>query len=135
MSLKLYFLRHGQTDCSRDDAFCGSIDALLTPDGFEMAEAFASAYRSTPWAAVYSSPMQRTIATAGPLCKVLGLEAQLREGLKEIDYGKWEGCSKTQVDGDYHDDYLRWLADPAWNAPTGGELAVTIAARALMVIE
>lgn len=135
MSLKLYFLRHGQTDCSRDDAFCGSIDALLTPAGFEMAEAFAAAYRSTPWAAIYSSPMQRTIATASPLCKALGFEAQLREGLKEIDYGKWEGRSKEQVDGDYHDDYLRWLADPAWNAPTGGELAVTIAARALMVIE
>lgn len=32
-------------------------------------------------------------------------------------------------------DYIRWSADPAWYAPTGGEMAVTIASRALQVIE
>jgi broad specificity phosphatase PhoE len=55
-----------------------------------MAEAFAQAYRSIPWTAAYVSPMKRTIATARPLCEVLGLEMQLRDGLKEIRYGKWE---------------------------------------------
>src|SRR5437762_6834423 len=35
----------------------------------------------------------------------------------------------------FHDDYLPWVADPAWNPPTGGETAVTVAQRALRVIE
>src|SRR5205085_4940998 len=39
------------------------------------------------------------------------------------------------VDRDYHDDYIRWTADPAWYPPTGGETAVTIAGRVLPVIE
>ncbi len=135
MSLKLYLLRHGQTIFSRQNAFCGSIDPELTQSGMEMAQAFAHAYRTTPWTAIFCSPMQRTQATAKPLCEALGMQLQLRDGLKEINYGKWEGQSVETVSQDYHDDYIRWLADPAWYPPTGGELAVAIAARAMLVIE
>ena len=135
MSLKLYFLRHGQTACSRENLFCGASDPALTPEGVEMAEAFATVYSSTPWSAIFSSPMQRTITTAQPLCDALGIEMELRDGLKEISYGKWEGQTVETVTRDYHDDYIRWSADPAWHSPTGGELAVAIAARAMLVIE
>ncbi|HEY9671106.1 MAG TPA: histidine phosphatase family protein [Waterburya sp.] len=135
MSLKLYFLRHGQTDCSRVNAFCGSIDAELTPEGREMAQGFATAYQSTRWEAIYCSPMGRTIATAKPLCEAVGIQPELRDGLKEINYGQWEGKTPEAVSQDYHDDYIRWQADPAWYPPTGGELAVAIAHRSLQVIE
>ncbi|MGA8894144.1 MAG: histidine phosphatase family protein, partial [Planktothrix agardhii] len=42
------------------------------------------------------------------------------EGLKEIAYGEWEGKLPQTVNENYHDDYVRWLTDPGWNAPTGG---------------
>ena len=29
------------------------------------------------------------------------------------------------VDREFHDDYVRWTADPAWNPPTGGEPAIS----------
>lgn len=135
MSLNLYLLRHGQTASSRDNVFCGSIDPELTSDGLAMARAFAEVYKSRPWAAVFTSPMRRAVATARPLCEVAGIEAQPREGLKEINYGRWEGQSVEVVSKDFHDDYVRWTADPAWNPPTGGEAAVTIASRAMQVIE
>ncbi len=136
MSLKLYFLRHGQTSFSRDNAFCGSgMDPELTSDGSAMALAFAQAYKSTPWQAVYCSPLQRALETARPLCAELSLEPQQRDGLKEIGYGAWEGHSVEEVSRDHHGDYLRWTADPAWNAPTAGEPAIAIAGRALAVIE
>jgi probable phosphoglycerate mutase len=135
LSLKLYFLRHGQTDCSRVNAFCGSVDPELTPEGLEMAQGFAAAYQAIPWTAIFCSPMRRTIATAKPLCEAIGMTPELREGLKEINYGKWEGKTPETVSRDYHDDYIRWLADPAWYPPTEGELAVAIAYRALQVID
>ena len=100
-----------------------------------MAQAFAAAYRSTPWTAIFCSPMQRTVATAKPLSEALGMPLEQREGLKEINYGKWEGQSVETVSRDYHDDYIRWSADPAWYPPTDGELAVAIASRAILVIE
>jgi broad specificity phosphatase PhoE len=136
MSLTLYLLRHGQTPLSREDVFCGSgLDPELTPEGLQMANAFASAYRSKPWRAIYSSALRRCQATAQPLCDELGTAMQVRADLNEIGYGKWEGHTKEQVARDYHDDYVSWLADPAWHAPTGGELAIVVARRSLRVID
>lgn len=100
-----------------------------------MARAFHVSYESKCWRAIYSSPLRRTIVTARPLCNTLGIELQARDGLKEIGYGEWEGKTKATVEREYHDDYLSWLADPAWHPPTGGELAVMIERRALEVIE
>jgi broad specificity phosphatase PhoE len=136
MSLTLYLLRHGQTPLSREDVFCGSgLDPELTAEGLKMAQAFSDAYRSKPWRAIYSSNLQRAINTARPLCEAVGLEPQARDELNEIAYGKWEGQTRETVAREYHDDYVSWLADPAWHAPTGGELAITIARRGVQMID
>ncbi len=134
MSLKLFFLRHGQTEFSKDNTYCGDLNPDLTPEGSTMAAAFAKAYQAIPWQAVYVSPMKRTIATARPLCDAIGLDMQLREGLKEIGYGKWEGLTVEDVNRDFHEDYVQWLTEPAWNPPTGGETAVQVASRASLVV-
>lgn len=136
VSLKIYFLRHGQTTSSRDNVFCGSgTDVELTSEGLEMARAFADVYRSTPWNAIYCSPLKRTVATARALSDAIGMKMDVRDGLKEIHYGKWEGQPAEVVDAQYHDDHIRWKADPAWYAPTGGEPVMVIARRGLEVVE
>ena len=134
MSLTLYFLRHGETAYSKTGAYCGEVDAELTPDGVRMAKAFAEVYRLVPWTAAYVSPMKRTIATAQPLCDALGFKMELRPGLEEMRYGKWEDKTVEFVKEHYWDDYIHWLAEPAWNPPTGGETSVEIASRASLVI-
>src|SRR6266513_1291938 len=128
MKLTLYLLRHGQTALSREDTFCGSgLDPELTPEGLQMAQAFASTYSVKPWRAVYSSSLRRGVTTAQPLCDELKISMQVRPDLNEIGYGKWEGQAREAVAREYHDDYVSWLADPAWHAPTRGELAITVA--------
>jgi len=135
MSLTLYFLRHGQTTLSRDDNFCGSgLDPELTAEGLQMAEAFARYYQSKSWAAIYASSLRRTRQTAQPLCDLVKIKPEARDDLQEIAYGRWEGLSKEAVAEKYKDDYVKWLADPAKNAPTGGELATTVAERALRAV-
>ena len=129
MSLKIYFLRHGETTSSQTGGYCGILDIDLTTEGVSMAKDFAAAYKSVPWTAVFASPLQRTVATAKPLCDSVGIEMQLREGLKEIAYGQWEGKTPTEVNQEFHDEYVRWLADPGWNSPTGGEKGIDIARR------
>lgn len=135
MSLTMYFLRHGQTAASRSNAFCGSIDPDLTAEGREMAQEFAAAYKKLKWAAVFCSPMKRARDTGRPLCEAIGIEPQVRDGLKEINYGKWEGKSVEEVEKQFHDDYIKWLADPGWNPPTDGEPAVAISHRVVQVME
>jgi broad specificity phosphatase PhoE len=135
MGLTIYFLRHGETAASQTGVYCGSLDVDLTPEGYQMAEDFAATYRSLPWAAVFSSPLRRTRLTAKVLCDALGMKMQQREGLKEIAYGEWEGKNPEEVSREFHDDYIRWLADPGWNAPTGGEKGIEIARRSSLVLE
>ena len=134
MSLKLHFLRHGETTYSQTGGYCGEIDPDLTAEGHLMAADFGKAHQDVDWEAIYVSPMRRTIATAKPLCDAIGMEMQLRDGLKEIRYGKWEGKTQQEVQSEFHDDYINWLTEPAWNPPTGGETSVQIASRASLVI-
>ena len=66
--LRLHLLRHGQTDSSRGNLFCGRrLDPPLTEEGLAMAASFAAAYRDRRWAGLYSSPLRRAVTTAQPL--------------------------------------------------------------------
>ena len=134
MSLNLYFLRHGETTHSQTGGYCGFLDPELTPSGQQMAQSLATAYQELPWAAIFSSPMKRTIATAKSLCEAVGLKLQCREGLKELFYGDWEDRTPEDVQKHHPEDYVQWLTEPAWNAPTGGETAVQVASRSALVI-
>jgi len=135
MSLKIYFLRHGETASSQTGGFCGELDQELTAIGEQMAAAFADTYKSMEWKAVFVSPMKRTMATAKPICDAIGQEMQLRAGLKEMNFGQWEGKTKEQVKQEYLEDYINWLTEPAWNPPTGGgETATEVASRASLVM-
>jgi broad specificity phosphatase PhoE len=134
MSLTLYLLRHGETTFSQTGGYCGSLDPDLTESGAEMAGEFAAKYRDTAWEAVYVSPMRRTRQTAAPLCREMGREPQIRDGLREISYGEWEGRTAEDVRANDRETYVRWMTEPAWNAPPGGETALQIESRASPVV-
>ena len=134
MTLNLYLLRHGETTFSQSGNFCGETNAELTPEGVQMAEAFADVYQKLKWEAVYASPMKRTVATAKPFCDAIGIDMQLRDGLREGSYVEWEGKSKQFAQENYTENFVIWLTEPAWNAPIGGETAVDIANRSMPVI-
>lgn len=136
MTLNIYFLRHGQTASSRANVYCGSgSNPDLTPDGVAMAEAFAAAYSGMSWQAIYTSPLNRAVETARPISAATGIEPLIRDELAEISYGAWEEKTVATVNTEYHDDYVRWVADPAWNPPTGGETAIAIATRVLNFVD
>ena len=92
MSLTLYFLRHGQTALSRDDVFCGSgLDPELTPEGLQMAHAFAAAYRAKPWLAVFN--LCNELSTRPGHFVMHGIT--LRRGPDLNDrYGQWKSDHK-----------------------------------------
>jgi broad specificity phosphatase PhoE len=135
MGLMIYFLRHGETTASQTGGYCGGLDPELTPTGRLMAEDFADRHASLPWTAVLSSPLGRAVATAKPLCEATGIRMQVKDGLKEIAFGQWEGKTPEYVNREFHDDYIRWLTDPGWNAPTGGQRGIEVARNSSRVIE
>lgn len=128
-------VRHGQTQFSLEDRFCGSIDPPLNAVGERMADAFGEAYAKMPWVAIYASPMKRTRQTGEALAKRVGLELTIDEGLREIGYGAWESLRHDDAKARFPDQYAYWSEDVASRGTPGGETAFQVAARAVPVIE
>jgi probable phosphoglycerate mutase len=133
MGLTLYFVRHGQTDYSVANRFCGSIDPPLNEVGLRMAEALAT--RTERWDAIFASPMLRTRQTAAPTAEKQRLEVQLDDRLREIAYGEWEGRAEADVEREDGTRFHSWAAHPGQVSPPGGENAREIADRSLAAID
>jgi len=133
--LELYLIRHGQTDFSRENRFCGSIDPPLNDIGLRMAEAFGAAYASKTWDGIYASPSLRARQTAAPLVAHVHVQPVLDDGLREIAYGEWESLKHEEAKAKWPEVYAYWAADTASRATPGGETAFMVAARAAPVIE
>src|SRR5947209_1422553 len=129
--LSLYLVRHGQTDFSLANKFCGSIDPPLNATGLKMAEALAAKYGGEKWDAIYASGKLRARQTAEPTARRAGLDVRVEDGLREIAYGEWEGRAEAEVESADAQRFHDWAAHPALVAPPGGETAKEIAARAL----
>ncbi len=135
MPLRLYLLRNAETDYCRTGRYCSRDGVHLTERGRQMADYFAKRYRHVTWAALFCSPLKHAAETVHPLCNVTGMELQVRDDLRELSFGKWEGMAPRDVNHLFHDDYIRWLADPAWNSPTRGEKGIRVARRCSDVLE
>jgi len=92
-SARVYLIRHGRTGGNKQ-RYVGWEDVPLDEVGREQAASVASLLAGARMDAVYSSPLSRARDTAGPLAEQCGVEVQVREELKEIDYGHYQGVLK-----------------------------------------
>ncbi|MEU0083556.1 bifunctional RNase H/acid phosphatase [Streptomyces sp. NPDC006274] len=125
-------LRHGETVLTPEKRFSGSggSDPVLSAVGRRQAEAVAAALaeRGTIQEIV-SSPLRRCRETADAVAARLGLGVTLEEGLRETDFGAWEGLTYAEVRDRYPDDLDAWLASPKATPTGGGESFATVARR------
>ena len=128
---RIFLVRHGSTVLSAEDRFAGSTDVELSDEGRAQAARLGERLRNEELAAVYASPMQRTRETASILAAPHRLEVQTRDGLREIDHGRWEQMTRSEVENRYAEEYAAWEADPFTFAPQGGEAGIAVMARAL----
>jgi broad specificity phosphatase PhoE len=133
-STRLFLIRHGTTQLSAEDRFAGATDVALSAEGREQARRLGERLAGERFAALYASPLGRTLETARILARPHGLEPVAVEGLREIDHGRWEGLRRSEVEQRFHDEYQAWEEDPYTFAPQGGESGVSVVARALPVL-
>jgi probable phosphoglycerate mutase len=134
MTTRLLFVRHGATTLSAEDRFAGSTDVELSDEGRRQAECLAARLANEKLAAVYASPLGRTVHTAQILAAPHALSPILRDGLREIDHGHWEGKTREEVSASFGSEYQAWEGDPFTFAPSGGESGLSVMARALPVV-
>ncbi len=92
---ELWLVRHGETAWSLSGAHTSRTDIPLTERGRERAEQLREYLKETKFDAVFESPMQRARET----CAIAGFGdvAHVEEGLREWDYGVYEGKTTKEI--------------------------------------
>ncbi|MFF8956243.1 bifunctional RNase H/acid phosphatase [Streptomyces sp. NPDC014894] len=118
----LVLLRHGETALTPEKRFSGSGggDPSLSAAGRRQAEAVAAALAARGTVQeIVSSPLKRCRETAEAVAARLNLDVRVEDGLRETDFGAWEGLTFAEVQERYADDLAAWLGSTK-AAPTGG---------------
>jgi Fructose-2,6-bisphosphatase len=131
VTTRIFLVRHGATELTAEDRFAGATDVLLSDSGREQARLLGIRLAGEPLAAVYASPMRRTIVTAELASAPHHLPVTPMEGLREINHGRWEGKTRAEVEREFPEEYARYEHDPYSFAPAGGETGLAVTARAL----
>ncbi|MFB7392641.1 bifunctional RNase H/acid phosphatase [Streptomyces sp. NPDC056191] len=125
-------LRHGETALTPEKRFSGSggTDPELSAAGLRQAEAVAEALAARGTIQeIVSSPLTRCRQTAAAVAARLGLDVRVEQGLRETDFGAWEGLTFGEVRERYPEDLDAWLASPKAAPTGGGESFATVARR------
>jgi broad specificity phosphatase PhoE len=126
----LWLIRHGQTDWNLEGRYQGQSDAPLNAAGRAQAETLARQLTGKPFAALYSSDLQRARETAEIIGASVGLSPQGDVRLREINQGEWEGQLVTEIIARYQQAWAERKADPLGARAPGGESVAEVAARA-----
>jgi broad specificity phosphatase PhoE/ribonuclease HI len=118
-------LRHGQTPLSIEKRFSGTGDPSLTDVGLAQARAAADRLRTSAATAVVSSPLTRARQTAAAVASALGVDVEVEDGLRETDFGDWEGYTFAEVRGRWPREMEAWLSSTAVAPPFGESFDAT----------
>ncbi|MEV0218164.1 bifunctional RNase H/acid phosphatase [Streptomyces sp. NPDC050704] len=125
-------LRHGETPLTPQKRFSGSggSNPALSDVGRHQAERVAEslAARGTVQD-IISSPLARCRETAEIVAARLGLDVRIEDGLRETDFGAWEGLTFGEVRERYPDDMSAWLSAPDAEPTGGGESFAAVERR------
>ncbi len=120
-SVRLLLVRHGQTPFNRDLKLQGKTNEGLTSLGIRQATALAQALRSESPAAVYSSPLKRSLETDGLIASAHNITAKINSGLAEMDIGLLDGLTYKEISEKFPEFVRLWESDPTKAVPPSGE--------------
>ena len=110
---KLILTRHGHVEGIEPEQFRGRTDLPLTELGRTQAKAVASRIAAS-WApvAIYTSPMDRCVATADAIAEACHVKPHVLDDLNDLDYGLWQGQTYDSVSRAWPDQFAAWQSTP-----------------------
>jgi broad specificity phosphatase PhoE len=123
---ELLLARHGETEWSASGRHTSRTDLPLTDNGRQLARRWSPLLGDREFALVLTSPLRRAVET----CELAGLgdHAEVRDELREWDYGEYEGITTAEIQ----------RKRPGWSlwrdGCPNGEIAADVGRRADRVI-
>jgi broad specificity phosphatase PhoE len=110
--LTVHLVRHGQSQFNAMGRVQGHTNSPLTPQGHAQARATGEALRGRGISAIYTSDLLRARQTADEIGRVLGIDPQPVEGLREVSLGEWEGKEIEEIRSTDPHTLELWYASP-----------------------
>jgi broad specificity phosphatase PhoE len=129
---RIYLVRHGETEYNRTGRFQGRNDQPLNERGRQQAQALAEALREEKFTAIYTSPLPRSLETAGFIRAFHPTVPMIEEpNFTEMDLGEFEGLDGRQWMEQNQDFVKAWAQNPASVRMPGGETLQEVQNRAI----
>ncbi len=129
MKTEIFLVRHGETDWNKEGKFQGSTDIHLSKEGILQAHLLKDVFHNN-FDSVYTSPLSRAMQTAEILCQDNAkVKPVVLEGLREINFGAWEGLTIMQIREQYPAEYHTWRTDEVHGNLVGGDLTLRSASN------
>jgi len=125
--MNIVLIRHGATDMA--GRFCGHSDPELNAAGEAEAIRIAEEVSRLGAGRIYSSDLRRASQTAAAIAQRTGIAVSYLTGLREIDFGEWEGLAWQQIELRFPCEADRWLREFPLRGAPGGETYASFAAR------
>lgn len=134
--MKLYLIRHGQTDWNVLGKIQGSYDCCLNNTGITQAEQLSKKVLDANYkfSKIYSSTQKRALKTAQILSTATNIEYVPMQGLEEIKFGEWEGLTWKEIEENYPKEYKIWFNNRRYTRPPKGESYEDMLQRVLSTI-
>lgn len=121
--MKIYLIRHGETDWNKLRRLQGQADIPLNEFGRQLARETEPALRDVPFDRVYTSPLKRARETAELVTAGRNLPIIEEPRLKEMGFGEFEGLCCREEGWNIPDPGFRdfFNAPEKYRPPKGGE--------------
>lgn len=131
MTTRFWLIRHGETEEWARQRCYGSLEVGLSPNGrIQMARA-AQHLKTESIASIFSSPRTRALDSARMIAAECSCPCEVVPGLREIDFGDFEGLSYDEIAARYPEEYQSWMEKPVAVRFPNGEDFSTLQARVL----
>lgn len=123
MKTKVFLVRHGETEWNRLGKFQGCIDTDLSKEGIIQAHSLSKRFGDN-FDYIYTSPLKRAIETAKIISSAKGITPQIKNGIREINFGQWEGLTIKQISENFPEEFKIWRNDKLSAPMCGGDLSL-----------
>ena len=131
----IWIIRHGEPEDVAQGRCYGRLDVGLSPQGRLQLERVAAHLRGEPLAAIYASPRQRATESASILGSHHACGIEILEGMREIDFGDFEGLSYDEIAQRYPEIYRNWMERPTETRFPNGESSEHMRTRVVKTAE
>jgi alpha-ribazole phosphatase len=106
----IYLLRHGEVEGASTRRFIGHLDVPLSAEGERQCAVQAERLRATKLTAVFSSDLGRSRRSAEIIGAPHGLIPNVVPALREMDMGRWDGLTASQIREREPEAFADWMA-------------------------